>query len=66
LVVAVVSALIRGCVLMVSFLGGPDTEPNPFDYPIRMGGGGRLDKTPAINGLSVKNALELPPVYRVR
>ena len=66
LVVAVVSALIRGCVLMVQFLGGPDTEPNPYDYPIRMGGGGRLDRSPAINGLTVKNALELPPVYRVR
>lgn len=66
LVVASVSFLIRGCMLMATFLGGPDTEPNPYDYPIRMGGGGRLDRTPAINGLTVKNALELPPVYRVR
>jgi len=62
LVVAVVSFVIRGCVLLYQFLGGPDTEPNPFDYPIRMGGG----RTVAINGLSVKNCLELPPVYRVR
>jgi hypothetical protein len=60
--VAVVSFVIRGCVLLYQFLGGPDTEPNPFDYPIRMGGG----RTVAINGLSVKNCLELPPVYRVR
>ena len=63
---AVVSALIRGCLLMYSFLTGPDTEPNPYDYPLRMGGGGRLDRTPAFNGITVKNALELSPVYRVR
>jgi hypothetical protein len=62
LIVGVVSFVIRGCALMITFLGGPDTEPNPFDYPIRMGGRG----TPTINGLTVKNCLELPPCYRVR
>lgn len=61
LAVGIVSFLIRGCALMATFLGGPDTQPNPFDYPIRMGSG----RAPAFNGITVKNALEQPPVFRV-
>jgi hypothetical protein len=58
---AVVSAVIRGLTLLYTFLSGPDALHNPYDYPIRMSGG----KSPAYNGISVKNALELPPCFRV-
>ena len=61
LTAGITSAVIRGLALLYTFLTGPDAEHNPYDYPIRMSGG----KSPAYNGISVKNALELPPCFRV-
>jgi len=60
--VGIVSFLVRGGSLLATFLGGPDAPRNPFDYPIRMTAS---DSSPIINGLSVNNCLQLPPLYRV-
>ena len=57
----IVSLVVSGASLLYSFLNGPDAPRNPYDYPIRMMGG----KSCAINGVTVKNALELCPVYRL-
>lgn len=60
--VGIAALVISGANLLYTFLNGPDAPRNPYDYPIRMLGG----KSCAIPGVSVKNALELCPVYRVR
>jgi len=60
--VGIAALVISGANLLYTFLSGPDAPRNPYDYPIRMLGGKSCD----IPGVSVKNALELCPVYRVR
>jgi len=62
LAVGIVSFLVRGGSLLATFLGGPDAPRNPFDYPIRMSDS---NSSPIINGLTVNNCLQLPPLYRV-
>lgn len=60
-IAGVVAFVILGLRLMVSFLLEPDAPADPYSLPLRMTEG----KGVQFFGLSVTNALELPPAYRV-
>lgn len=60
-IVGVVAFVVLGLRLMVSFLLEPDAPADPYSLPLRMTEGKGIQ----FFGLSVTNALELPPAYRV-
>lgn len=60
-VAGVVAFVILGLRLMVSFLMEPDAPADPYSLPLRMTSGKGVN----LFGLSVTNALECPPAFRV-